>query len=586
MMGTAAPVSAGGRLQQILVAAMGLNEVLSVLRSVPKPGKELASIVGTVKSMFDKQAETGQEPRPEDLASVLKSLQGLKEQLPAVAKAVKMLKGILGIDEEPATAEVVTPPAPAGKTAPDFTSFLEMLRRPPAPGNIPVFSQGQIKASIKPNVYRARLIKAGRALDGTVWTEDALKAAVAGGMFEGRPVKVMVFHGRYGDIENHLPDEVITHSLVGNQVGFVKGASWDPAERAVYASVWITDPGRASLLDTMIEQGVELPGMSIYATGEKGDDERVTRISEIDSMDLVTFPAAEGRILARALSASVKMLSVLKGAGQMANEPVQPAPQEPVAAAPAAPAAPAEPAPEGQFGGTWLTEQATRFATDILAGQPEPEGLQDKIAKVVEGLQALEYDPAKYPINVVVVLLNRVYNAVTGKGPEEPGKPKEDQAKAQGQQPQAPAGAQPQKPPAQPQTAGAVAKQQAIGGAQSMDRAVAEKIVSGLQSLNNRLAGIEQRVNVVDTESMVAEKLVGSSLPDPMKLEMAKQLKGVPVSESELDRFINMQQRVIAGMNGTLARKASVNVDGEVIGGGPDTVEAAMADLLGTTKRG
>ena len=264
-----------------------------------------------------------------------------------------------------------------------------------------------------------------------------------------------------------------------------------------------------------------------------------------------------------------------EGTGQPTQQPqAQPAAPAP---APAAPAQPEQAA--GGFGQEWLTEQAKRFAADILAGQPEPEGFQDKLTQIVQGLDKLEYDATKYPINVVVVLLNRVYNAVTGKGPAQPAQKPEPQNEA------APA-AQPAPSPAparptQPQTAGAVAKQQSIGGAQSMDRAVAAQLNSVLGRLDNRLAQIEQRVNTVDTESMVAEKLMASTLPDPMKLEMAKQLKGVPVNESELDRFIQMQQRVVAGMNGTLARKASVNVEGQVVGGGPDTVEAAMADLLG-----
>jgi hypothetical protein len=563
----AAIVSAGGRQHRILVAAIGVNEILASLRSIPKASKELSAVIGSVKGLFDRQAETGTEPTPEELRGVLKSLQSLKEQPPAVAKSIKMLKGILGLDK----AEVAgAPPAP-GKMPADLAGFMAMLSAPPPGGNIPAFSQGKITASIKPNVYRARLIKAGRALDGTIWTEEALKGAVSAGLFEGRAVKVMTFNGKYGEIENHLPDEVVTGSIFGNQVGFVKGATWDPVERAVYASVWITDPARAALINSMLDQGVELPGMSIYATGQKLDDNRVTTISEIDSMDLVTFPAAEGRILAMALTASVKLMNILKAADPDQPLPPQIAPDETDNQAPAP-----EPAVATGFGRDWLAEQATRFSQDILAGQPEPPDLQQKVDKIISGLESMEYDQAEYPINIVVVLLNRIYNAINAKkAPEQP-KPQEAEPKQ---------AAAPQAPAQEPASAGAVAKQQAIGGAVKMDQAVARKIGTAIDGVNSRLSQIEQRVNTVDTESMVADRLMASPLPDVMKLEMAKQLKGVAVTPSELDSFIAMQSRVVAGMQGTLARRASVDVEGNPVGAGPDTVEAAFADLL-NVKRG
>jgi hypothetical protein len=176
-----------------------------------------------------------------------------------------------------------------------------------------------------------------------------------------------------------------------------------------------------------------------------------------------------------------------------------------------------------------------------------------------------------------LVLLNRVYNTINAK--KAPEQPKREAEPKQAAAPQAPA----QTPAVQ--TAGAVAKQQAIGGAVKMDRAVVQKIGTAIDGVNSRLSQIEQRVNTVDTESMVADRLMASPLPDVMKLEMAKQLKGVAVTPSELDSFIAMQSRVVAGMQGTLARRASVDVEGNPVGAGPDTVEAAFADLL-NVKRG
>ena len=100
-----------------------------------------------------------------------------------------------------------------------------------------------------------------------------------------------------------------------------------------------------------------------------------------------------------------------------------------------------------------------------------------------------------------------------------------------------------------------------------------------------RLDQLEQRVGTVDTEAMVARKLIASKLPDAIVVEMARELKGQPVSETEVDQFIGMQKRVVAGLGGKLARTASVDLEGSPLSsGGTDSVEARVAKLMKAKK--
>ena len=107
--------------------------------------------------------------------------------------------------------------------------------------------------------------------------------------------------------------------------------------------------------------------------------------------------------------------------------------------------------------------------------------------------------------------------------------------------------------------------------------------LSASSRIEQRLNEIERRVATVDTEQMVAGKLMDSGLPDVVVLEAAKALKGQAVSPSEVDQFVDYNKRVVAGANRQLAGRAAVNIEGRPIGSseGPGSVKEALADLLG-----
>jgi len=558
---TAAP--AGNTFRTLLMAAVRIGDVFTLLQGVEEPDKNLKAITKKLEELLDAQAETGEEIPTKELEKIFKQLSAIKEPPPGVAKAVLLLEREFGPNEKKGSnGEEEMPPL----------------------GNLPIFTKLEKKprgekmdlvASVRPGVYRARLIRAGKALDGRIWTAKALKAAVENGKFEGRPVKVMVFQGKYGDIENHLPDGVASASLFGNQVGFVRGATWDDKEQSVYGSVWITDPSRRSLIDTMLEQELELPGMSIYATGKVSASNEVVSIEDVDSMDLVTFPAADGRIL-QALTASVKnALQMLAAAEEIPEvpsaEPAPPRAPEPVED----PGAPKEPE-GGKYGPEWLKNKAAQLGVEMLGGKEAAPDFEAKVSAAAEEVSAAEYDASAYPIDQVIELMRKVFQIASGSEANEETEDQQEAAK-----PEAPTGGA-----AQP-SATSVANQGAIGGALRMkdlyEMKQRRERLSASSRIEQRLNEIERRVATVDTEQMVAGKLMDSGLPDVVVLEAAKALKGQAVSPSEVDQFVDYNKRVVAGANRQLAGRAAVNIEGRPIGSseGPGSVKEALADLLG-----
>jgi len=547
-----ASVRAGSRLKQILLAAVGVQEIYGLLKEVEKPGKALAAIVKRFTKLVEKQADTGEEIKPEDLKSIYKDLKKLDEKPEQVNKALKFLKEFLGIEDEEGESPAMGDQPAKGET-PNLDKFLEKLKMPE--GNLSSYQKSSITASVKPGVYIARLIKAGKALDGKVWLPQALKAAVDGKLFENRPVKVMTFKGKYGKIDNHLPDDMpFSGSLFGNDVGFVKNAKWDPTERAVYASIWITDPARRNLVDAMIDEGVELPGMSIYASGTLTASNEVTLINTVDSMDLVTFPAAEGRILSRALTASLKRVKAAdemmpeQGPGQQEQPPQQP--QQPDGNLPMN---------EGpEFGEKFIDGKVDQTAKEMTGGEVAPD-LQQKLDGIKSDIKGLDYDKTKYPIELVIAIINKTWAAVGGKS--------EDKEETAGEP------VMPEKEQEKPEQ---VANKPALGGSMGSLR---DKQV--LANLGQRLQSLEDQSKYANREAMVAEKLEASGLPGPIQLEMAKNLKGSPVDEKEVDAYITSQKRIVASMNQKLA-KTGVDINGNYrTSHKPGDVVEAMKSLLG-----
>ena len=554
------PLSATRHMRRLLASTAKVGEIFSLLSSVEKPDKQLAAVVKSFSDAFEKQGKTGVEISEKELRGFQASLKKVGGLPKDAARALKLLNEFLGDDEKPDKK------GKSGDVPTSLSSFLKKLEDTPD-GNLSVFSKSKLKASAKAGVYRARLIKAGAALDGTIWTASALKKAVSEHKFENVPVKEMVFKGRYGEITNHLDDESIpTDMLFGNTLGFTKHAVWDPAEEAVYASVFLTSPDRQALIDAMIDNGVELPGMSIYARGDVADGHQVVNINKVDSMDFVTFPAAEGRILSKALTASVKNFQALLKAA----EEIPPLDDEAKSsfAKPAETSdteeAPPAPAPESpSFDKTWLQKTGKELAASMLAGAEVPEGVDQAIESVITEVGE-GYDVKLFPLDQYLKLVNAVYGAVF------PDKKQEADGEDSGQE------ATDSAP-----TIADLAKGEALGGADMQNQPVQAGLSAA--SLGSRMQTLESRVHNADTEEMIAERLRASGLSNEMMLEMAKTFKGKPVTAEEVDQFISFGKRVEAGLNGKLSRRAAVNLDGSRVGAelGAQGLEASVARLLG-----
>lgn len=257
-----------------------LKAILKQLKQIKEPSDELVTIIKSVETQVANldlpKTKYGVVVDAEALTKLLRGLEKLEDQPAEVKKAIRLLKHMLGTNEEEQKAD------------------------------LPVYDTGKIKASDKPGVYLARLIRAGEALDGKIWPDTVLEKAVEDKLFEGVPVNVITYHGDITTVDHHLPsDFTFCGDISGNQVGFVKDSYWNADEKAAFGTVYITDPARRALIDVSLDEKVTPPGMSIYASGALAEDKKVQNIDLVYSMDLVTFPAADGAILSKALQAAL-----------------------------------------------------------------------------------------------------------------------------------------------------------------------------------------------------------------------------------------------------------------------------------------
>ena len=559
-------VESGAALRRLLVAGATSADILKLLKTVENPDKGLQSIIKRLAKLVEKHDKGsdgyGHEVDIEGLTGIYKELKAIKDPPEQVVSAIKQLKILLGIKDE---SKDEGAPAPVPSV--------------PSLGNIPSFDMSKMQAAVpyRPGVYKARFIRAGKALDGKIWDKDVLKAAVEKGLFEGIPLNVITYTGQYGPVDYHLSgDTDFVGQIVGNQVGFCQNATWDDNEGAVYGEVWVTDPARRALIDTMVEQNHEPPGISIYATGDLDDTNRVRDIELVHSLDLVTFPAADGAILAPALAASVsrwgeKELRKL-GAADVPDAPAQPPTNEqPAQGAQQPNQQPTQPEqPNNEpFGFEWLKQRASEIVDDILQHQPWPDGLKGKFDTFVEALKSYDYDKTSYPVEVMTELPRMVYEMVQEAKQEK--KPEQPQGNENaGNSPQ-------QQPQAQPNNNPPVG-----GGLKGMDRLLMGSFENVVKSLNDRLASLEERVGAVDTEAMVADKLAASGLPLEAQAVIRDTLAGAVVSPDAVDRFIEHDRKMLGLIDAGLRHKAAVTISGESLDGGSVTdVESELATLLG-----
>lgn len=562
----------GYRMRQALMAAVTAPDLLKLLEKVEQPSEGLVAILKQLAQIVKMKPEEGVEPPSlEGVYKSLKQLQGKPEQ---VVAAIKLLDKIYGKQDGGSAAKV-----------PDLGNlpFFELLRSQPTtsvPGAPAMKPALQAAVGGKPGTYRARLIKAGKALDKKNWKADALQAAVQKNLFEGVPLKVFSYAGEYGPVEYHLPlaDADFAGSTVGNQVGFVVNASWDPAEQAVFGDVCITDPTRQALVDAMLSKGVNPPGLSIYCEGDMDDSMDVKEIARVHSMDLVTWPAAEGAILGlQQLQAAY--LKVLGAADQAMPQMGQAKPAE------AQPVEGAEPtANQSIASGTWKTERNSQLdfftslanfvreqieaGTKIVADSVSQA--YDKWASAWEGSQDKTFEEFMSsfwgnPENAA--LLTQQEQQPEGATANQQPQQQPVQQPVQQKPVQQPLGLEPKKP----MTAGS-----------PKGRGGFHVTVNGQRDpgLERRLSYLESRVKVVDSEAMVDQKLGASGLPPATREVIRQELTGRPISPQAVDGVIDSHRKSIATLEASLADSAAIGIEGAPLGGGANAQEA-MDKILG-----
>jgi len=532
--------NSGIALRRLLVAGASITDILKLLSSVEKPNKELESIITRLAKIVTKhqdgEAGYGHEMDIEGLTGIYKELNAMKEPPKEVVSAVKQLKALLGIDEEKEGS------APAG-------------------GNIPTFDMSIMKAATpgRPGVYKTRFIRAGQALDGKVWDADVLEAAVKAGLFEGIPLNVITYSGQYGPVDYHLSgDTDFVGQLVGNQVGFCQNALWDQNEKAIYGEVWVTDATRRALIDALIEQKNDPPGVSVYASGALSDKNVVTGIDEVHSLDLVTFPAADGAILAPALAASVskwgKKEFARLGAAEGEQAPFganEEPPVEEQRASTGESFTDTEP-----YGWSWLESRAAQIVDDYLR---EGKGswsdtLKQKFNTLLEALKQYEYDKKEYPVDLMCEL-PRMVSEIVREAKREEGETQEPEDTDQNS------------------TERSEQNSQSVEGGMkgmlkervSINKLMASTLQKAMAGVNERLSSIEERVGVVDTEAMISEKLTASDLPIEAQAVIRDALTGAIVSPQAVDRLIAYQRKTLQLLDAGLREKAAITISGEML---------------------
>jgi len=144
-------------------------------------------------------------------------------------------------------------------------------------------------------VWEICIIESGKSINGLYYESECLEEACD--VFEG----LKVYAHKYGDTLDHRPDELPDPSLFfANYVGFIKDVKYvstDSGSKLVAKFHCTSDAIRNALKNTWsLDQG-QMPGFSIDSyvkIEEEGGIKKVTKISEANSLDIVTSPSAGG----------------------------------------------------------------------------------------------------------------------------------------------------------------------------------------------------------------------------------------------------------------------------------------------------
>lgn len=153
--------------------------------------------------------------------------------------------------------------------------------------------------------FRALLIAPGRSKNGVFYAPEMLREAVEAGLFEGRPVHVFAKVDADGRPlkHTHVRGEAVGRTTL-NVVGVIRGTRYVEGQGVVGDVTFLAGDSDA---DAVVEKlsrleeakGLDAVGLSIDAGGDVDPRSGWGRLRSVTSVDVVTDPAAGGRVLHR-----------------------------------------------------------------------------------------------------------------------------------------------------------------------------------------------------------------------------------------------------------------------------------------------
>lgn len=153
--------------------------------------------------------------------------------------------------------------------------------------------------------FRAVLIAPGRSKNGVFYAPAMLREAVAAGLFEGRPVHVFTKVDADGRPvkQTHVKGEAVGRTAL-NVVGVIRATRYVEGQGVVGDVTFLAgDPDADAVVEKLSRleeaKGLDAVGLSIDAGGDVDPRSGWGRLRFVTSVDVVTDPAAGGRVLHR-----------------------------------------------------------------------------------------------------------------------------------------------------------------------------------------------------------------------------------------------------------------------------------------------
>lgn len=384
------------------------------------------------------------------------------------------------------------------------------------------------------------ILEEGMSLNNRFYPAETLEDAVP--LFEGCKVFIHKFSG---DDYNHLPDNVrqkFPAGVAGNLVGFMENVRFGKKDgkSALLAEMHVEAPWLQGLLKNLWEAGErrlqKMLGLSIDVEGEVSSavvegasTKRVDSIDRVYQTDIVTNPAAGGRMTRLKASQNQKREEMnmtlrerlMKLIGDFGSGIVE-----------------AE-ADFSAFPDAKVIELATKVVEALKERVPEAGDFRAALQKVVEQLKAGKADEA------MAALMKML---------EQPAmEPYRAPAKAAA--PQKPAAQAPQAPPTPPKPSVDLAAKEAELDKKLADAAKKIEEAEGkVKKLDEATAKFEEhnmRAACQEASATLEAKMAEAKLPEPSKEVLRESFKDKAPSGEEIDKAVTVQKSLVAKLSET-----------------------------------